>query len=471
MIASQKIDSYIEEKLNSYVTYNKLNSKLWEQFQHYFKDFTIDSLKSATLRSIQNLRDCLLSRRVYVTKNEKRKTIAQALFECITEDGQHQWTDDEIIKAIDRIDGSFISSKLNNRLNIIIATKNSSFSTPGSKSNIEDDNSNPISQPYGKVSDIDSEIKTNKLRKNSTQSEFKPSRSVGFGKEIANLAKVYTDEQKYSDSSDSIDFKLRTFFDICNRTDIPEEVYSKTFTTILKGLALDLYYLNDLSKMIFLNAVEHLCNYFQGPEIQRKNLNERNNLILKSVISSNPEKSVFQCLQQLVHSLRELWHRLEVSLQTPDYLHDKIIVACQGVPACGYAVSDPPYSLGALINKLKSSISAYEKENESSETFFTDKRFHLKEKSKTKFKEMFKGRLGSRSFNNNEYQERLWQYILDCKGNENEWDSINEDEFNGTFNSLTIELDHENPSINNNKSVLLYLFLRNKRRKCNDSCG
>ncbi|KAI1002381.1 hypothetical protein K3495_g5814 [Podosphaera aphanis] len=93
MTAHQQIDSYIEEKLNSYVTYNTLNSNLWEQFQHDFKDFAIDALKSVTLRSIQNLRDCLLSRGVSVTKDDKRKTIVQALFECITEDYQHQWTE------------------------------------------------------------------------------------------------------------------------------------------------------------------------------------------------------------------------------------------------------------------------------------------------------------------------------------------------------------------------------------------
>ncbi|RKF56855.1 hypothetical protein GcC1_193027 [Golovinomyces cichoracearum] len=262
MTASQLIDGYIEEKLNSHVTYNTLDSNLWEQFQHDFKDFTIDSLKSATLRSIQNLRDCLLSRGVYVTKDDKRKTIAQAFFECITEDDQHQWTDDEIIQAIDRLDGPFISSKLNNRLNIIIATKNSSFSTPGSKSKIEDENSNPTSQPNAKVPDIDEEIKANKLRNGSNHSESIASRSIGFGKEIANLAKIYTDEQKYSGSSDSIDFKLRIFYDICNRTDVLKEAYSKAFPTMLKRLALDFYYLNDLSKMIFPNAVENLGNFF-----------------------------------------------------------------------------------------------------------------------------------------------------------------------------------------------------------------
>ncbi|RKF96031.1 hypothetical protein GcM1_023001, partial [Golovinomyces cichoracearum] len=74
-------------------------------------------------------------------------------------------------------------------------------------------------------------------------------------------------------SSDSIDYKLRIFYNICNRTDVPEEAYSKEFPTMLKGLALDLCYLNDLSKVIFLNAVEHIRNYFQGHEFQRKNLN------------------------------------------------------------------------------------------------------------------------------------------------------------------------------------------------------
>ncbi len=42
----------------------------------------------------------------------------------------------------------------------------------------------------------------------------------GHGKELANLAKLYTNEAKYSDENDSFSFKLTIFHDMCDRADV-----------------------------------------------------------------------------------------------------------------------------------------------------------------------------------------------------------------------------------------------------------
>jgi len=36
-----------------------------------------------------------------------------------------------------------------------------------------------------------------------------------YGKELVNLAKLYTDESKYSSENDNFDFKLTIFMDLC----------------------------------------------------------------------------------------------------------------------------------------------------------------------------------------------------------------------------------------------------------------
>ena len=38
----------------------------------------------------------------------------------------------------------------------------------------------------------------------------------GYGKEITNMAKIYTEEQKYSGTNKSLNYKLTIFYDICN---------------------------------------------------------------------------------------------------------------------------------------------------------------------------------------------------------------------------------------------------------------
>ena len=39
---------------------------------------------------------------------------------------------------------------------------------------------------------------------------------TSYGKEIANVAKIYTKEQKYSGINKSLNYKLIIFYDICN---------------------------------------------------------------------------------------------------------------------------------------------------------------------------------------------------------------------------------------------------------------
>ena len=42
-----------------------------------------------------------------------------------------------------------------------------------------------------------------------------PTQTKTYGKELANLAKLYTDESKYSGENDNFDFKLTIFMDLC----------------------------------------------------------------------------------------------------------------------------------------------------------------------------------------------------------------------------------------------------------------
>ena len=77
--------------------------------------------------------------------------------------------------------------------------------------------------------------------------------SIGNGKKLLNLAKIYTKKAKYSDWNDSFTFKLAIFYNICLRTDVLPDVNIKTFSTMLKSLALNYYYSNISISAIVLN--------------------------------------------------------------------------------------------------------------------------------------------------------------------------------------------------------------------------
>ena len=46
--------------------------------------------------------------------------------------------------------------------------------------------------------------------------ENRSATATGYGKEIANIAKIYTEEQKYGNTNKSLNYKLTIFYNIYN---------------------------------------------------------------------------------------------------------------------------------------------------------------------------------------------------------------------------------------------------------------
>jgi hypothetical protein len=112
----------------------------------------------------------------------------------------------------------------------------------------------------------------------------------------------------------------------------------------------------------FVDSCEKLRTFFKPLEYLRVNLNKWNSITLDTVASRHPDKPIGEVVQLLVNELGELQNGLQKDLKTPGFLLNKIVTACQGTPACRYAVLDPLTDLGQLLNRLQSSITAYEKE-------------------------------------------------------------------------------------------------------------
>jgi hypothetical protein len=84
-------------------------------------------------------------------------------------------------------------------------------------------------------------------------------------KEIAMVAKVYTDGQKYNGST-SFNYKLTIFYNICKRSGLPRKAYAIAFLTMLKGLAEERYYNSNLADRLFEYTCAYIQNFFEGPE-------------------------------------------------------------------------------------------------------------------------------------------------------------------------------------------------------------
>jgi hypothetical protein len=66
------------------------------------------------------------------------------------------------------------------------------------------------------------------------------------------MIKMYTEESKYKSNRDSFNFKLAIFYDIYGCANVLYKAKAKAFPIMLKGLALDFFYLNNtINKLSF----------------------------------------------------------------------------------------------------------------------------------------------------------------------------------------------------------------------------
>ena len=200
-----------------------------------------------------------------------------------------------------------------------------------------------------------------------------------FGREIGNLAKMYQDENKYSGSSDSFKYKVVIFHECCARVSIPDEAKAKAFPTMLKDMALDYFYstLFPNKNLGFHQMCEGMYEYFEGKQHTQDSLARWNALTLPSVISKNEDKPIEECFQILLKELRQLQRSLDPSMQVDPFIHNKLVTACETLPACFIVCFRPPPTVAELVGELKSAIITYNKSHPTkNETFFTDRRFH-----------------------------------------------------------------------------------------------
>ena len=107
---------------------------------------------------------------------------------------------------------------------------------------------------------------------------------------------MYTEELKYNSINSSFNYKLIIFYNIYNRLDVPQEAYNKALLIMLIGLALNQYFNGGLGNLLFKDTCKHLCGFFKGPSLKRKNLSKWNVILLKMIIDKNTDKLTSDCL-------------------------------------------------------------------------------------------------------------------------------------------------------------------------------
>jgi hypothetical protein len=86
---------------------------------------------------------------------------------------------------------------------------------------------------------------------------------------LANLIKLYINKSKYNSENDNFDFKLTIFINFFQKTNIFKQEFSQAYFIILRGLALNHYYINFKSNpfnVSFNKLYKATRNYFKESE-------------------------------------------------------------------------------------------------------------------------------------------------------------------------------------------------------------
>ena len=400
----ESVKEYIAKKTYQYIHEEISDADLWEGYRDDFKNFALRHFQVPTLL-LSPLRAALRCGGVFVPASGKHYTTAQALFDVVQEEFQHQWVQEDVQACIKdlrkgRLTSAMVffhgidtdSPVLSSTREGVTARTPSTSTTPRASSlpppmapisPVRTENppvqtiqtANPL--PYARFSSVEA----NNAAFNSMPSIATNTASVAQtagAKLISEVAKQYSDDMKFTGTSGgSFDYKLTIFLDICQRVELPRESVMRAFPTMLKALALEYFYNNRLSHQPFETVCTNIRNFFEGPGFHRRNLDKWESISLASIVAENPDKSTLEAVQLMITTLSQLQYGLEDDFRSQRTLYNKIIRSCQGSRACRYAISAPPETLGELINNLYSSIINYEKEqNDPTSAFFTDRRFH-----------------------------------------------------------------------------------------------
>jgi len=440
------VEEYIKAKQEEYQSYGWKDDDLWEQFKDDFSDFTEEIFKTCNLQALRQLRSFLRTRGIKVTKDRRvtiarslLRTIQEEEPAAWSTEEIQDHLDNEgpfLSYRINRIlEKSSVKSpepstqpvaKTQHQHDQLTApnhTQNHSGqaaehlqnppgqpqpqpnhpltqnlqqndqpivqdNAPSSQTHTQTGSQPPIGQtseqlqaPIGQFN-VQPPVHQLSLGQAPVQNHPQMPPSQNYGKELANLAKLYTENTKYSGDNDNFDYKLMIFYDLCEKAALPQQAFGQAYSTMLRGLALDHYYTNRKNASYTLPFEQMCCatrSYFEGAEHKRNVLNRWNETTLRTVITKNPEKSTLECLQLLINDLRHLQHGLENNLKTDDFLHNKIITACITHEACRFACCKPATTVTGLISELRTSITAYKAtrpQDDPPEAYFTDRQYH-----------------------------------------------------------------------------------------------
>ncbi|POS82943.1 hypothetical protein EPUL_006241, partial [Erysiphe pulchra] len=307
------LQHYAEWRLQVYKSDEIDQCSILESYEYDFNDFKQVDFERLDRDTIVKLRDTLRLKGIHVRKGAGIK-IALALSERLTIDSK--WPNEDPQRPLQK---PSTNSKPTNPIK---------FRTP-----------HLLPSPYQMV-------------------ETFKQQQQGYGKELANLAKMYNINEKYGGTStESFNYKFNMFLDSCSRAQLAENALPLAFPIMLKLTALEFYYSSCQGfNLTIEQLIQKFQDQFEGEEYRRNALLNWNNTNLRTWLRQNTDLPKSTVFNNMIEHLRQIQRGLDQEYQSDSALRNKIITACNNVAACSLAVLQPATAITSLINNIHGAI-------------------------------------------------------------------------------------------------------------------
>jgi hypothetical protein len=199
----------------------------------------------------------------------------------------------------------------------------------------------------------------------STQSRF----VQRFCKKLSQLNKIYKNDEKFKNTNDNFEFKLKIFFNKCKRVELSLHAYLKKIAFMLANRALSHFYVNEYKNITFDKFRVDMKTFFEKSEWKRFNLTKWQFIHIDNVIIANSNLSLIECFQKLCTDLNDIQKELNSDYHDSSHMREILIRACRDHSILLMKLHNSSSNVSSLINSFYISIINFESINKKKNTY------------------------------------------------------------------------------------------------------
>jgi hypothetical protein len=180
---------------------------------------------------------------------------------------------------------------------------------------------------------------------------------------LSQLNKIYKNDEKFKNTDDNFEFKLKIFINKCKRVELSSHAYLKEIAFMFANRALFHFYVNEYENITFDKFRVDMKRFFEEFEWKRFNLTKWQFIHIDNVIVANSNLSLIECFQKLCIDLNDIQKKLNFDYHDSSYMRKILIRACRDHSILLIELHNSSSNVSSLINSFYINIINFESIN------------------------------------------------------------------------------------------------------------